>query len=78
MKTLKAASTAVAISLLTACGSGTWVDAYGPIGSDCNAELVDVFSGRDNVYGSKICGKASKHYTGVARCDGDRLQVQCE
>jgi hypothetical protein len=66
------------VSLLTACSGGDWIDVPGTLGEKCNDESVEGFSGRGNEFAAAYCMTQQKQATGEARCDGDRLQVQCE
>ena len=70
---------------LAGCGSGgdsdsgkEWMDIPGVLGANCNEKSVKEFSGRGNEYAAGYCSSIAKKATGEARCDGDRLQVQCE
>ena len=66
------------VFLLTACSGGDWIDIPGPLGGKCNDESVEGFSGRGNEFAAGYCMAQQKQATGKARCDGDRLQVQCK
>ena len=74
---------------LIGCGSGgdgdgnsgsakEWMDIPGVLGADCNDKSIQQVSGRGNEYAAGYCSSIAKKATGEARCDGGRLQVQCE
>ena len=68
---------------LVGCGSGgdngkEWMDIPGVLGANCNEKSVKQVAGRGNEYAAGYCSSIAKKATGEARCDGDRLQVQCE
>ncbi|MBT8116273.1 MAG: hypothetical protein KJO66_00455 [Gammaproteobacteria bacterium] len=64
--------------VLTACSGTEWIDIPGPLGEKCSDVSIEEFSGRDNEFAAGYCVAQQQQATGKARCDGDRLQIECE
>jgi len=69
---------AFSISLISACSSSEWLDVPGAAGEGCNDTAIEMMSGRGNPAATVYCAGIDKIPTGEARCEGGRLQIQCE
>lgn len=68
----------IALLGLSACDSGTWVDA---VGMDCvKGKPPDAFSepAEMKMLGQSWCVTRQKNYTGEFQCKGDDLQFKCQ